>query len=204
MFYSFFSQKANYILHWDIYDNKIAENRNDNFTPISNSHSFLSLHKIFYLCEKQKNMKYIVLLIASAALLYSCDENKSSTPVAETTEAVQVDGAETATVAENVESSPATATTQNPETTNPSAERPALNPPHGQPFHRCEIPVGAPIDSQPGQNPAQQAQPQQGLEMFNISPSEKPAQATGPKPTLNPAHGQPHHRCDIKVGDPLI
>ena len=24
-----------------------------------------------------------------------------------------------------------------------------------------------------------------------------------PKPKINPAHGQPHHRCDIAVGAPL-
>lgn len=161
-------------------------------------------------------MKYIVVLIASAALLSSCAKDKSTAPVSEnidvqTADAVQVeDATETASVAENAEvsSQSATATTapQNPVTTNKPAERPALNPPHGQPFHRCDIAVGAPIDSQPVQNPAQQARPQQGAEMFNISPPKNnaPAQATGPKPALNPAHGQPHHRCDIEVGAPLI
>jgi|26BtaG_2_1085354.scaffolds.fasta_scaffold00130_7 hypothetical protein len=157
-------------------------------------------------------MKYIVLLIATASLLYACDENKSSTTVTENTEgqtadAVQVeDGIETATLAQPGSSSDAKTTSQNPVTNSKSGERPALNPPHGQPFHRCEIAVGAPIDSQPVQNPAQQARPQQGAEMFNISPPKNnaPAQATGPKPALNPAHGQPHHRCDIEVGAPLI
>ncbi len=27
---------------------------------------------------------------------------------------------------------------------------PGMNPPHGQPGHRCDIPVGAPLDSPPG------------------------------------------------------
>jgi hypothetical protein len=40
------------------------------------------------------------------------------------------------------------------------------------------------------------------------TPQPKPAptataDANTPKPKNNPAHGQPHHRCDIKVGDPL-
>ena len=71
-------------------------------------------------------------------------------------------------------------------TTNASG---AVNPPHGQPGHRCEIPVGAPLD---GGN-------------TNTSPT----QATTPvSPAIggngiNPPHGQPGHRCDIKVGDPL-
>ena len=29
---------------------------------------------------------------------------------------------------------------------------PGMNPPHGQPGHRCEIPVGAPLNSKPVQN----------------------------------------------------
>ncbi|QLE00261.1 hypothetical protein HX109_01275 [Galbibacter sp. BG1] len=54
-----------------------------------------------------------------------------------------------------------------------------VNPAHGQPGHRCDIAVGAPLNA-PTNNT-----------MFND------------QVMLNPAHGQPGHRCDIKVGDPL-
>ena len=30
---------------------------------------------------------------------------------------------------------------------------PGMNPPHGQPGHRCDIAVGAPLDSPPGKQP---------------------------------------------------
>ncbi|HLV62367.1 hypothetical protein [Galbibacter sp.] len=53
-----------------------------------------------------------------------------------------------------------------------------VNPPHGQPGHRCDIAVGAPLG---------------GNTMLNNDASV----------TLNPAHGQPGHRCDIAVGAPL-
>lgn len=52
-----------------------------------------------------------------------------------------------------------------------------LNPPHGQPGHRCDIAVGAPLGS--------------GNLLNNTTAG------------LNPAHGQPGHRCDIAVGAPL-
>jgi len=68
-----------------------------------------------------------------------------------------------------------------------------LNPKHGEPGHRCDIAVGAPLDSKP----------------------LAPAKITSTQPTvtqvsnikvgkgLNPPHGQPNHHCDIAVGAPL-
>ena len=72
-----------------------------------------------------------------------------------------------------------------------------LNPAHGQPGHRCDIAVGAPLNSTP--SPGNQAAPVQ------TSPVVMPAQ-TAPataKGLINPAHGQPGHRCDVAVGAPL-
>ncbi|MFT3979293.1 MAG: hypothetical protein QM687_02410 [Ferruginibacter sp.] len=71
-----------------------------------------------------------------------------------------------------------------------------LNPAHGQPGHRCDIAVGAPLNSAPAAQPAVQATP---------SVQTTPA-ATAPVITgagLNPAHGQPGHDCSIPVGAPL-
>jgi hypothetical protein len=77
---------------------------------------------------------------------------------------------------------------------------PGMNPPHGQPNHRCDIAVGAPLNSPPGQKPAQatpnpvQAQPQ---------PQVQPQTVAATAPGMNPPHGQPNHRCDVAVGAPL-
>jgi len=73
----------------------------------------------------------------------------------------------------------------------------ALNPAHGQPGHRCDIEVGAPLDSKPIQTTIQT---QPAVKPTTTVPLSIPA-ATGTG--LNPAHGQPGHRCDIAVGAPL-
>lgn len=76
-----------------------------------------------------------------------------------------------------------------------------LNPAHGQPGHRCDISVGAPLNSKPvAQNAAPVA--------VNSSPAPTitpvaPAAAQATAPGMNPPHGQPGHRCDISVGAPL-
>lgn len=81
-----------------------------------------------------------------------------------------------------------------------------MNPPHGQPFHRCDIPVGSPLP----QNSAAPANASANVKGTEISPAEKnTANVTNAQaintgvPELNPPHGQPYHRCDIPVGSPL-
>ncbi len=94
------------------------------------------------------------------------------------------------------------------------------NPAHGQPGHRCDVKVGDPLPfnnasttatpaaktttsvtpqlNQPTTNPAPatvQQQPQQ--------PATTGVTAPGFSGKPNPAHGQPGHRCDIKVGEIL-
>ncbi len=66
----------------------------------------------------------------------------------------------------------------------------ALNPAHGQPNHRCDIPVGAPLNSPPKSNTQTQSP------LINGGSNSGSAK-------VNPPHGQPGHRCDIKVGAPL-
>ena len=70
-----------------------------------------------------------------------------------------------------------------------------MNPAHGQPGHRCEIPVGAPLDSKPA--PGKSNSNTSDVFLDNSSSDALP------KGTLNPAHGQPGHRCDVQVGKPL-
>ena len=75
----------------------------------------------------------------------------------------------------------------------------ALNPAHGMPGHRCDIAVGAPLNSpaQAGQS-APQVQP-----MTAPIPAAVPVAPSNATGKLNPPHGQPGHRCDISVGAPL-
>ena len=86
---------------------------------------------------------------------------------------------------------PVTATAAN----NAAATVPGMNPPHGQPGHRCDIAVGAPLNSPP-------AKPATTTTGQPVITSSTPAQAKT-APGMNPAHGQPGHRCDIAVGAPL-
>jgi hypothetical protein len=69
----------------------------------------------------------------------------------------------------------------------PNSAAPKLNPKHGLPGHRCDLPEGVPLDVQEGTN----------LKALNAG--KVPAAA----PKLNPKHGDPGHRCDIAVGAPL-
>lgn len=66
---------------------------------------------------------------------------------------------------------------------------PGMNPEHGKPGHRCDIAVGAPLNSKPATAAA-------------TKPAATPA-VTAVAPGMNPQHGQPGHRCDIAVGAPL-
>jgi hypothetical protein len=67
----------------------------------------------------------------------------------------------------------------------------ALNPEHGQPGHRCDLEVGAPLNL-PAQPKLTTPQP-----TFQPQPSGSVAAGT------NPAHGQPGHDCAVPVGAPL-
>ncbi|WP_224483016.1 hypothetical protein [Robertkochia aurantiaca] len=58
-----------------------------------------------------------------------------------------------------------------------------VNPPHGQPGHRCDLPVGASLD--------QPVNPQLDGSILNATTR------------VNPPHGQPGHRCDLPVGAAL-
>ncbi len=94
-----------------------------------------------------------------------------------------------------------------------------LNPPHGEPGHRCEIPVGSPLDGSAAvdapavtnapappaaSKPVSLAPTVENAQRLNATQgTQSTAPATGEKPQFNPPHGQPWHRCDIAVGAPL-
>ena len=158
-------------------------------------------------------MKILTLILTSAVILNACEDKKTTsektteTPVADT---VKIEDSTVSAANSAVEITPNAVAS--PVSENISGEKPAFNPEHGKPFHRCDIAVGAPIDSAPQQNAAPISMPQQSASNnnFNTSPIApsiaapvSTPQASGPKPALNPAHGEPHHRCDLQVGAPL-
>jgi hypothetical protein len=91
-----------------------------------------------------------------------------------------------------------------------------MNPAHGEPGHRCDISVGAPLNSPPGKNapaaptmittdpgnPAVTAQPMQ-TQPVQAQPSAAPTVKVPTPPGMNPPHGEPGHDCAIAVGAPL-
>lgn len=74
---------------------------------------------------------------------------------------------------------------------------PGMNPPHGQPGHRCDIAVGAPLNSKPAAPAATTVNAQPQVTMTEVPTKVKTL------PGMNPPHGEPGHRCDIAVGAPL-
>lgn len=101
-------------------------------------------------------------------------------------------------------------------TQTPVTTKPGMNPPHGQPGHRCDIAVGAPLNSPKQTKPTgatgnavvQQVTP---AATTTTSPTTTAAPAildpnaaqTTTAPGMNPPHGQPGHQCGIAVGAPL-
>ena len=101
------------------------------------------------------------------------------------------------------------ATTNNAATTPVTAVAPGMNPQHGQPGHRCDIAVGAPLNSAPAKN-TNTITPLNTSNTVSTAKTNPPllpvtstASNTVTAPGMNPQHGQPGHRCDIAVGAPL-
>ncbi|MFC5272169.1 hypothetical protein [Adhaeribacter terreus] len=150
------------------------------------------------------------LVVASAVCLLACSQENNNT----TTETASAEDITSTAVA------PATTPDTNvnamqqmadmavgndPSTTQPTAA--GMNPPHGQPGHRCDIEVGAPLNSAPNVS----ATPNNANPTINAAPpanntSSPVFTAPATQPTaagMNPPHGQPGHDCAIPVGAPL-
>jgi hypothetical protein len=85
----------------------------------------------------------------------------------------------------------------------PVIESAGLNPPHGQPGHRCDIQVGKPLNSKPAQQTTATNPAQTGSTTTPPTASSATGTTNVASSGLNPKHGQPGHRCDIMVGQPL-
>ena len=85
----------------------------------------------------------------------------------------------------------------------PQPTAPGMNPPHGQPNHRCDIPVGAPLNSKKAEATTVKSTDIQTSTTAPIAAPQNNAGSTSVAAGMNPSHGQPGHRCDIPVGAPL-
>jgi hypothetical protein len=154
------------------------------------------------------NMKTITAAVFLASILFvSCKkelqpQESTETPVVEAAspepqnieKQFEVQNQNTQTVQE-----------PSPVQTQPVATAPGMNPPHGQPNHRCDIAVGAPLNSpkaatSPPSTTVQQPTPQG---QASITPVDMASGTTATKPGMNPPHGQEGHRCEVAVGAPL-
>ena len=70
-----------------------------------------------------------------------------------------------------------------------------VNPEHGKPGHSCNLPVGAPLNTEPA--------PSSAMAQKILSLPLEPGSVTLPPDAPNPEHGKPGHRCDIAIGAPL-
>lgn len=107
--------------------------------------------------------------------------------------------------------------TPQPVTQTPVVTKAGMNPPHGQAGHRCDIAVGAPLNSPVAKAAAPTAT--SGKPSYTTTTTSTPTptstvQSETPAllktdtpvvtaPGMNPPHGQEGHRCDIAVGQPL-
>lgn len=135
-------------------------------------------------------------------------ENNNQVPATENSNQTSDTNKVTVTPKTELKVAPVTVPASMPATTTTS--KAGLNPEHGQPGHRCDIPVGSPLDSKPTTNTATTTAPvslqPQGIPAATpvVTPTvTQPTGTTTTAPGMNPAHGQPGHRCDIPVGSPL-
>lgn len=75
-----------------------------------------------------------------------------------------------------------------------------MNPPHGQLGHRCDISVGAPLNSKPNNKAVTTISTTNNTNTPSLDSNSPTTQVA---PGTNPPHGQPGHVCGTPVGSPL-
>lgn len=147
--------------------------------------------------------KYISSLLALSLLfIISCKKELEPQDSSSAAISSAEDSTSTSTVSQGLTNSSQNTSLEQQNTNSNSA---GMNPAHGQPNHRCDIAVGAPLNSPPGKsasvpNPTV-PNPGSKVAVPAVIQSNTPTVVT--KPGMNPPHGQAGHRCDIAVGAPL-
>ena len=152
---------------------------------------------------------FLTLLFASSIVLTSCKKETESQNSPTPTNVVPFteigSQMKNEAIANQVQQPTNAVNSTNVMTTTTATVADGKNPAHGQPSHRCDIPVGAPLNSPPATTTPKPAVQQQTQSVSTpIQVPAAPAVATTPTPEgMNPPHGQTNHRCDIAVGAPL-
>lgn len=108
------------------------------------------------------------------------------------------------------------APTSTAQVTTQAPTKAGMNPPHGQPGHRCDIAVGASLSTPVAKaaNPTTITSGKPTYTTTTLSTPTTTASSATPAiltsdapattaPGMNPPHGQPGHVCGTPVGDPL-
>src|SRR5690554_6550460 len=140
---------------------------------------------------KTKKISIFASIFALSLILTACEHSKKEDNANETDHTEHVET--------NSTNTPESSSNNAGVVSNQSGdESVAINPPHGQPGHRCDIAVGAPLDA-PANTQSVNDQNNTTSPVIKSSSSSN----TGSDVKVNPPHGQPGHRCDIQVGAPL-
>ncbi|TDE50160.1 hypothetical protein [Flavobacterium sp. GT3P67] len=151
---------------------------------------------------------FLSLLFVSSILLTSCKKeiepqnNATPTNVVPFTEVGKQMKSGAATTTQIQQTTPTNTVNPNNTVATSSPVAAGMNPAHGQPSHRCDIPVGAPLNSPPAASTSKPAVQQQN-QPVPATTTQTPVATTPTPEGMNPPHGQTNHRCDIAVGAPL-
>lgn len=168
-------------------------------------YSFIVLSMLLVSCKKETKEETISEEIAA-------DSTPTDTTAAVVPTQPNTNGTNPNTIMNQPNASGMQAT---PAQSQPVAVGKGMNPAHGQPGHKCEIPVGAPLNSTPTKTNAPQTVVQKQVVTpqqlqngsANIGPvNQSPASTASPvatAPGMNPPHGQEGHVCAVPVGSPL-
>ena len=152
---------------------------------------------------------FLSLLFVSSILLTSCKKEVEPQNTATPTNVVPFTevGKQMKTEASTATQVQQTTNTVNPNNAvaNGGQVAAGMNPAHGQPSHRCDIPVGAPLNSPPASTASKPVVQQQNQPVPTSSSvtTSTPVASTPTPEGMNPPHGQTNHRCDIAVGAAL-
>lgn len=142
---------------------------------------------------------FLSLFFATALFLTSCKKE------VETSNTISTNVVPFTEVGRQMQSQSQTATQQLQKTTAQTTTTAAgMNPAHGQASHRCDIAVGAPLNS-PAAATTAATTPQQNtaIPATTVTTTTAQPETALTVEDMNPPHGQTNHRCDIAVGAPL-
>ena len=140
---------------------------------------------------------FLSLLFAASLVFTSCKKE------VETQNTTPINVVPFTEVGRQMKTETATASQQQNTTAQPTTAAAGTNPAHGQPGHRCDIAVGAPLNAPVATTTQTNPQQTATAPTPTVTTTAVPVETTPTPEGMNPPHGQTNHRCDIAVGAPL-